>query len=422
MFEILTEKAISFPQGFCWGAGTAGHQIEGNNIHSQRWEMELNDRTLYPEVSGMACDSWNRFDRDARMSSEIAANVYRFSIEWSRIEPEEGNFDPDALNRYLSLIRDLHQRGIKSMVTLHHFSHPAWFEKKGGFAKRDNIPYLQRYLEYLIPKISDQVDYWVTFNEFNGGNIPPVNKINFLFAHAAVAKIIREYSKAPIGIAHAYTPFVPENPEDDFDRMESERCDWAANRYFFHAIRTGEILVPGQEGTFAEGLKDSCDYWGINYYTRHYVSARHPGAFRPRPVCDRVKMIASDFYLEEIFPEALLRILLILKDKPVWITENGCACEDDRLRILYLLRHFSAVAEAIRRGVDVRGYLVWSLMDNYEWGSFEPRFGLFSIDRTTFEAKPKPSAYFLRDVANQNGVTPEMLRQYLPELSSFRIF
>lgn len=422
MFELLTENNISFPDGFLWGTGTAGHQIEGNNIHSQRWNEELADRVRYPEVSAEACGSWERFRRDARLAAECGSQVYRFSVEWARIEPKEGHFNAAALNRYLELMRDLQKRGIRRMVTLHHFTHPAWFEAKGGFGRRENTACFLRYLEYLVPRIAEFTDGWVVFNEFNGDLIPAENKANFLYAQADAARLIRSFSPAPVGIAHAYTPFVPEEPDDEFDRMECERRDWAANRFFFHAIRTGEVVIPGREAELVDGLKDSCDFWGINYYTRHYISARHPGAFRPRPACDRLKMIRSDFYLEECCPEYLLRGLLTLRDKPVWITENGCACNDDRLRILYLARHFSAVSEAIRRGVNVRGFLVWSLMDNYEWGSYEPRFGLFSIDRTTFEAQAKPSASFFRETVERNSISAEMILKYVPEWKDFSIY
>ena len=133
-------------------------------------------------------------------------------------------------------------------------------------------------------------------------------------------------------------------------------------------------------------------------------------------------MIRSDFYLEECYPEYLLCGLLTLRDKPVWITENDCACNDDRLRILYLACHFSAVSEATRRGVNIRVFLMWLLMDNYEWCSYEPRFGLFSIDRTTFDAQPKPSASFFRETVERNSISAEMILKYVPEWKDFSIY
>ena len=246
MFELLTENNISFPDGFLWGTGTAGHQIEGNNIHSQRWNEELADRVRYPEVSAEACGSWERFRRDARLAAECGSQVYRFSVEWARIEPKEGHFNAAALNRYLELMRDLQKRGIRRMVTLHHFTHPAWFEAKGGFGRRENTACFLRYLEYLVPRIAEFTDGWVVFNEFNGDLIPAENKANFLYAQADAARLIRSFSPAPVGIAHAYTPFVPEEPDDEFDRMECERRDWAANRFCVPAIRTGEVVIPGR--------------------------------------------------------------------------------------------------------------------------------------------------------------------------------
>jgi beta-glucosidase len=158
------------------------------------------------------------------------------------------------------------------------------------------------------------------------------------------------------------------------------------------------------------------DFWAVNYYTRHMVDARRAGLEGPRFKHKALKMIPMDFYLEEMYPEGLVANLERLADRPAYITENGCSTSDDRFRIVYLALQLSALSEAIERGVDVRGYFYWSLMDNYEWGSFVPRFGLVAVDFETFQRTPKPSALFYREVIRRNGFDGEMIRRYLPEL------
>lgn len=430
MLGIFSQKdTVRFPEGFLWGSSTAGHQIEGGNVNSQLYarEQELRERNPAHEISGRACDFWNRWEEDFDLLERLGHRAFRMSAEWSRLEPEEGVHDKEALQRYLKMLESLKQRGIQVFLTLHHFTHPLWFEKKGGFQKRENVDLFLRHLEYLVPRVAPYVDSWNILNEFNnadalsgpyGGEV----KANFLAAHARGAAVVRGYSKAPVSSAHALCAWQPENPRDEFDVTRTRLRDWQCNAFFFHAVRTGEILLPYRDAEYMPELKGSCDYWAINYYTRHMITARRADGAGKRHDCCTLRPINMPFYLEEFYPEGLVDLLDTLHDLPVYITENGYCADDDRLRILYLARHFQAMNEAIRKGCDLRGYLCWSFMDNYEWSSFLPRFGLVAVDFDTLERTPRPSAEFYRDVIRSNGFDRELFLKYLPEFKDWKIY
>lgn len=165
-------------------------------------------------------------------------------------------------------------------------------------------------------------------------------------------------------------------------------------------------------------VKDTCDYWAVNYYTRQMCDARRAGNEGAKLAHKKLRLIDKDFWFDEFYPEGLITSLERIADRPIIISENGCSCDDDRWRIVYLALHLSAMREAIDRGVDLRGYFYWLLMDNYEWGSYKPRFGLVDVDRRTFARTPKPSAWFLRDIIRANAMTPAMLREHLADLPS----
>jgi beta-glucosidase len=415
-------EPVTFPEGFLWGSATAGHQIEGNNIHSQKYHREIVQN--FEEPSGKACDFWNLYKNDFELLTELKHQGFRMSVEWSRIEPVEGQYDEEALRKYLDMLENLKSRNIKVFVTLHHFTHPQWFEAKGGFRKRENIDFFIRHLEYLVPKIAQYVDNWHIFNEFNNGDRLEdyEMKANFLVAHARGTAVVREHSTAPVSTAHALVEWQPEDPDDEFDVTRTRIRDWIGNEFFFHAIRTGEILFPYRDGEIIPELKDSCDYWAINYYTRHFVTARKANGDAARHDCNHIKPIPRKFYLEEFYPEGLVDRLAHLRDLPVIITENGFCCDDDRFRIIYMARHFQALHEAIRRGSRIDGYLYWSFLDNYEWCSFVPRFGMVNVDFKTFKRTPKPSALFYREVIENNGFDKDMLLKYLPEFKDWKIY
>jgi len=433
MYDVFSLPSITFPKDFLWGSATAGHQIEGDNIHSQMWFDEQQDKfwlddpgRKFKATSGKACDNYRLYREDVDLLSVLGHQAYRMSIEWSRIEPVEGQWDVSAVNHYIDLLTYLNQRGIQVFVTLHHFTHPLWFEQQGGFRKRENLRYFERYLEYLLPQISGFVNGWNVINEFNlwGGLVPTPEtgnlKFNMLRFHALGYHMIKRFSSAPVSSAHAFIHWFPRRYNDTLDRRTTGYVDLITNEFFFHAIRTGELVYPGMDCEYDPEVKGALDFWAVNYYTRHMVDARQASLQGPRFKHKELKMIPMDFYLEEMYPEGLVANLERLTDRPVYITENGCSADDDRFRIVYLALHLSALKEAIERGVDVRGYFYWSLMDNYEWGSFIPRFGLVEVDLKTFKRTPKPSALFYRDIIRENGFGGETVQRYLKELPTLQ--
>jgi beta-glucosidase len=413
MYDVFALPEIKFPAGFLWGSATAGHQIEGDNVNSQWWHREQKGETRHK--SGKACNHYELYKQDIDLVRELGHQAFRLSIEWSRIEPTEGHWDEAALAHYLDELELLKARGIQVFLTLHHYTHPQWFEDLGQFYKYENLKYFERFVNYVVPKVAPFVDNWHVFNEFNHV-FTGDRKLNMIRAHALGYHIIKQHSQAWVSTAHAFIDFFPTLRYDKFDNIAAEYQDWSINEFFFHAIRTGELIYPQMEAIDAPDVKGAIDYWAVNTYIREMANARVPSMRGPRFVHKNLKMISHDFYLGEMFPESMITLLDRIRDKPVIITENGCSCNDDRFRIVWLALHLCALKEAMDRGVDVRGYLYWSLMDNFEWGSFDPRFGLVHVDFETFARTPRPSASFFRDIIQHNGVTPAMIRKYLKEL------
>jgi len=414
MYNIFQIPKLSMPEGFLWGSGYAGHQVEGNNINSSNYHVEIEQD--YPEKSGMACNSYEMYKEDIDLIDKLGHQAFRTSIEWSRIEPSEGNFDMDAVEHYISFFSSLKEKGIKTFATLVHFTVPYWFWKKGSFGSMDNLKYFERYVDFIVPKLSPYVDFWNVLNEATGGSDSNLNINNVLY-HAAGYHIIKKYSNAPVSSAHAFMMHMPYRPNDPFDVALCNYTDMKRNEYFFHAIRTGEIIQPMMEAVYSSDVKGSADFWSINIYTRNLVDSRKSGAKSKKYNHQKMQMIEkADFYMNEFYPECIIANLNRLKDKPVYITENGCSCDDDRLRIIYLQLHLTALKEAMDMGVDVRGYLHWTLIDNYEWHSYKPKFGLCSVDSNTFERTPKPSAYFYKEVIENNGFDKDIVSKYIKEL------
>ena len=203
------------------------------------------------------------------------------------------------------------------------------------------------------------------------------------------------------------------------DIAAAKYLDAQTNEYFFHAMRTGEAVQIGEDGYYSENIKNTIDFWSINMYTRTLVDARRKGG-NASYYHKKLKLIDMDFYLEEFYPECMINNLTRLTDKPVYITENGVACRDDRFRIVYMLLHLSALRQCIDMGVDVKGFLYWSLLDNYEWRSYIPTFGLCSVDRESgkFERTPRGSAWMYKEIIEKNGFNQELIRKYIQELPS----
>jgi len=395
---------VGFPNGFLWGAATAAHQIEGNNIHSDWWLAEQERRLPYR--SGLACNSWELWREDIKLLQDIGLNAYRFSIEWARIEPEPGRFDQQALDTYKQQIETMRAVGIEPLVTLHHFTGPLWLEQRGGWKNPDVVGYLAIYADKVARELGDLVRWWVTINEpsilamktYLEGAWPPQRPkdvrgyVRLLrhaaFAHVAARSALRSHHPdAQVSMAFAIWPLEPLRTWNPIDQAMA---------------RLGDFLW---QGRVLRRTADALDWVGFNYYTRVRVGwpPRHDDAALDPHAGSGEK---TDFGWE-IYPRGLYDVLRRVGryGKPVVITENGISDEDDDQRPSYIVSHLQQVERAIRDGVDVRGYMHWSLMDNYEWADgFTQRFGLAWVNFTTFERTPRPSARLYGAIARANAL------------------
>lgn len=413
MYDIFSLKDFSMPEGFLWGSGYAGHQVEGNNTNTLYWKNEQEGKV--PEKSGLACNSYEMFREDIQLVSDLGQQAFRTSIEWSRIQPDPDTFDEEATKHYIELFSGLKEKGIKTFCTLVHFTVPLWFTDIDGFKNLDNRKYFEKYLEYIVPKVAPYVDFWNVLNEFNVA-MPPMQSLSY---HALGYRIIKKYSKAPVSSAHAQFEFTPQRRYDKLDNIMCQYRDFTDVEYYLHAIRTGEVIYPFEDGWYDPDIKDSVDFWSVNLYTRMMQDSRKKN--RRGHVWDHKYLGFTDmdyFFLREFYPEAITNGLLRISDKPIYISENGVAADNDEFRLVYLALHLSAINDAIKMGADVKGYLHWTLLDNYEWSSFKPHFGLVDVDREsgTFKRTPKPSAYFFKEIIENNGFSQEVLRKYLKSM------
>jgi beta-glucosidase len=392
------ELMTTFPVNFLWGAATAAHQIEGNNVNSDLWAVENEPDSPLPERSGDACDSYHRWAEDLDILSWAGLNTYRFSLDWSRIEPSPGHVSNAELAHYRRIIDGCFERRITPVVTAHHFSSPRWFAQRGGWLAEDAVARFENYVRAVVPIVKD-VPWVCTFNEPNmlammvnmlregrraenvAGAMPPpdVAISNVLIqAHHAVTPILREGTSAAVGWTIANQNFQAAPGADDVMREWA----WFREDLFIDAARADDFI-------------------GIQAYTR--VRIGHDGAL-PLPDGARTTITGWEYY-PTAAAEALRHTAQLAPGVPLLVTENGIATADDRERIEYTTGSLQAVAAAIADGIDVRGYIHWSLLDNFEWGSYAPTFGLIAVDRETFARTPKPSLGWLGGIA-QHGTLP----------------
>lgn len=380
-------KTLKFPEDFLWGSATSAYQVEGG-IEDCDWSK------VYP--AGRACDHYNRYEEDFDLLKKLNQNAYRFSIEWSRIETEEGKFDKKEIEHYRNVLLNLKEREIISFVTLWHFTTPQWLAKIGGWSNRKSIFYFLRFAERLFNKYQNLVNFWITLNEplnyasigyLEGRWVPKKRNLilflkvihNLIIAHKKVYELFHKKNpNVKVGNAESYCFFEPFNPKSFFDKFNS----WIYN-YFWNEW-------------FLKQIKNHLDFIGLNYYFHNKI--KFPFLKRNE------NKIVSDIGWE-IYPEGIYYVLKNLKKykKPIYITENGLADAKDILRKDFIRDHLYWIYKAIQEGVDVKGYFHWSLMDNFEWEKgFEPRFGLIEIDYKTLERKPRPSAFYYAKICKEN--------------------
>ena len=385
-----------FPDRFLWGTATAAHQIEGGNINNDWWAMEHDPASNCVDVSGDACDSFNRYPEDIALVAGLGLGAYRFSLEWSRIEPEEGEFSKVALDHYRRMAATCHEAGILPVVTFHHFTHPRWLADAGTWEAPHAPDRFARLCEKVTAHMGDLIGMACTLNEPNvvatmgwrHGLFPPrvrdrdrrdVVNAAMVSAHRKAVDAIRSGpGDFPVGMTVSMTDF----------QLQPGGEAWI------------ERLRKPNEDVFLEATGGD-DFIGVQTYTRTRVGP--DGGLGPE---DGVRTTQMGY---EVWPESLAatirRATEVTGGLPVYVTENGIGTDDDPLRIEYVTRALAGVRTCLDDGIDVRGYFYWSLLDNFEWVlGYGPTFGLVKVDRETFERTAKPSAAFFGSVARANGL------------------
>lgn len=414
---------MKFPECFLWGSAVSGHQIDGNNRHSDWWHWE--HATESQPNSGWAIDHWNRFEEDHDLLVELGHQAFRFGIEWSRIEPRQGEYDLEALEHYRRMLQSLQDRHIKICLTLHHWVLPQWVAEQGDWRNPDTLKQFLDYIEVVVQAFAEFPECWITLNEPMvaalagnvSGDFPPQRKslkalrqvvCNLLRAHAGAYRIIHQHCPgARVGIAMAY-PYIEawgsRGGSGIYEKLATHLFKKVIYQVWDQSVCSGRIHPLFGTGRI-EGLRDSTDFCGINYYFRltPRFSFRHArtGFLDISAVPDGVR--TSDFGWQ-VWPKGLRCMIdevWARFKKPIVISENGVADRNDILRSDYIVEHLHQVHLALADGIPIEGYFHWSLMDNFEWNEgFEMKFGLVEIDPEdpALERKPRPSALVYQNI------------------------
>jgi beta-glucosidase len=386
----------SFPDGFTWSTATAAHQIEGGNWNNDWWLWEHNSESPCVEPSGDCCDSYHRYRDDHQIIEDLGFDSYRFSLEWSRIEPEEGEFSVAALDHYKRVCEDLRERGVTPVVTFHHFTTPRWVAHHGGWEDPDTADRFARYCERATRHLGELIGMACTINEpnmvathgFLSGAFPPGRR-DAALRRAVNAVFCQAHRKGYEAIKS-----VRPDLETGLTIAMEER----------HAVEGGEQrlerIFTNLEDVFLDAATGD-DFVGVQTYTRMRVGP--DGALGPEEGV-RTTLMGYEFWPEAL--EATIRTAWERTDHtPIVVTENGIGTDNDDERIEYVQRALEGVLRCLADGIEVRGYTYWSLLDNFEWAlGYGPTFGLVAVDRTTFERAPKASARWLSDVIRANAI------------------
>jgi len=434
-------KKISFPKGFLWGGATASHQVEGGNVNNDWWAFEQKPGNIVDgSISGDACDHYHRFPEDFKLLKKLNHNAHRFSLEWSRIEPAMGYYSKAALSHYEEVLKNLRQLKIEPMVTLHHFTTPLWIT--GGWANPEIIRMFEDYTRVVVEALGSYVKFWIPVNEpmvyaflsfFDGLYAPGVRNpfkgfrvaSNMLRAHSGAYHIIkRRYPDAQVGFNKHMRVFDPLREENRFDRWVAAVQHKNFNMDILDALNTGKssgrIKVAPEDKQLVER---SFDFHSLNYYSRDHVTF---SLLSPTTMFGKTVMVegaesthpnayGEDKPQGEIYPHGIYLLIekLAQYDVPIYITENGIAADDDRKRVKFMSDHLIEVGRAIQDGMDVRGYLFWSTLDNFEWNEgYTMRFGMIHVNFETQNRTVKPSGKLFADIAKKNAIDASILKKY----------
>ena len=422
---------MSFKKGFFVGAATAAHQVEGNNIHSDYWVQEHLPHTSFAEPSGDACDHYNRYEEDIHLLAEAGLNAYRFSIEWARIEPEEGKFDENEIEHYRKVIVCCKENGVEPIVTMMHFTSPLWLIQKGGWENESTIEYFRRYVSYVIEKLGSELNYICTINEANMGlQLAAISKRFQLMAEQAAKnakeaegsvqvgmnfeKMMENMKYAAMENAEIFGTAQPQvfvssrTPEGDILVMKAHQAAKEAIKERYPNIKVGITLsmhdlqaLEGGEQFVKDAWNEEFmhylpyiqddDFLGVQNYTRTLYG---PEGQLPSP--EGAELTQMDY---EFYPEALENVIRKVHEDfkgDLIVTENGIATADDSRRVEFITRALRGVKNCVEDEIPVKGYFYWSLLDNFEWQKgFSMTFGLIAVNRATQKRIPKDSLKYL---------------------------
>ncbi|WXG44516.1 MAG: glycoside hydrolase family 1 protein [Promethearchaeati archaeon SRVP18_Atabeyarchaeia-1] len=433
------KSLLEFPKGFLWGSAISAYQAEGGNTNQWSvWEQE-GGHIKDGSVCGKADDFYHLYEEDIDLARKLGHKVFRFSIEWSRIEPREGDWNKKEVEHYRKVIMAIRKRGMEPFVTLHHFTNPVWMEKEGAWVNARSVDHFTRYTAYLVRELGDLVDLWGPINEptayaaasYMLGKFPPCESDlskyqavlrNMLLGHANAYHTIHDAlgrnkaEGAPkVGTVKDTECFQPYNEKSQKDRDEAGFLHQFYNASFLDALKTGKINPPIGSGELIDAVKGALDFIGFNYYSRMLVRAGAREVLQEDKPLTRKDSLGITDMGYEIYPEGIYQIIKWLTgyNLPIYVTENGVAVKDDARRSMSIVLHLEQVHRAIREGANVQAYFYWSLLDNFEWDSgYDKRFGIVEVDYRTLERKPRPSAYLYKEIIERNGITGEMLTKY----------
>jgi beta-glucosidase len=416
--------ARSFPKNFHWGVATAAHQIEGNNTNSDFWFLENIQPTVFVERSGDTCDSYHRYEEDIALLARLGFNTYRFSVEWARIEPTRGAFSNAELDHYKRVIECCHKHSVAPAVTFFHSTAPQWFAAAGGWLNPQAPGLFANYCSRTAKALARGMTFAFTINE------PQVDKVfraipgssGYFSRHDSVSKDMHAAAAKASGSERFVSMDYPDidgmtallvaGHEQGYAAIKAERGDLPVGvTLSVTDFQPGGEGSPYQEirrtayGAWLDSIARAGDFTGVQNYRMIRLPGTGPAfpALPPMPFTDPEDKLA-DIQRPEALRNAVEYVYEQTK-KPVLVTENGLESENDARRIWYINAALAGLHESIAKGVPVLGYIHWSLLDNFEWArGYKPKFGLVSVDRTTFKRTPKPSATHLGRIARQNAL------------------
>jgi beta-glucosidase len=406
---------VPAPAQFLWGTAISAHQSEGNNCNSDSWLMENIHPTLFKERSGDACDSYHRYAEDIALAAKLGFNSYRFGIEWARIEPSQGCYSNAELDHYAKVLESCRRHGLKPVVTFSHFTVPLWFATRGGFEAPDSPDIFAEFCAKAAGHLGSYMHLATTFNE---ANIQQLLQIMPQYAAIlAAAKPMIEAAAQATG-SPKFSKMAYANPDSSGPLLlEAHRKGYAAIKGARPALPVGLTLTtqdiqavgPNSQaeqvrerlyGDWVAMAREHADFLGVQAYTRFLVDAN--GITAP-PAGAELTAAGYEFY-----PAALANTIRWAHraiGKPIFITENGIATDDDTRRIAFIDQALAGVRECLDEGIPVHGYMYWSLLDNFEWASgYSQHFGLVAVDHESFKRVPKPSAWHLGAIARANKI------------------